>query len=59
MLQGSVFHPHVDGETRGWASTVAIAFALIAGISFAVDLTISLGASLPAKVPGHEKPLVR
>jgi hypothetical protein len=53
MFRGAVTHLSSvgggeDHHGTGWASAVAILFAVIAVVSFAVDLTISLSGPQPA-----------
>jgi hypothetical protein len=53
MFRGAVTHLSGVGEEEdhhgtGWASAVAILFAVVAAVSFAVDLTISLSGPQPA-----------
>jgi hypothetical protein len=49
MLRATFSHPTWRGEAQqhhsGWASAVAIAFAMLAAISFAIDITMTLSAS--------------
>ena len=53
----SVFHwrPRAPGEEGGafWAATVAILFAAVAAISFAVDQSLTL-SNLPAPPPASD-----
>lgn len=60
MLRGAVFHSPNDGGSRDWASIVAIVFAAIAAISWAVDLTVSLSGSASRVAPHTDsRPIVR
>jgi FlaG/FlaF family flagellin (archaellin) len=49
-----LFHRNVHGESSStaWAAIIAILFALVAAISFAVDQSVTL-SSLPAPPQAH------
>lgn len=59
MFRGAVFHSPAHDEGRVKASVVAIVFAAIAAVSFAVDVTISLSGSAPKAAVTQSRPIVR
>jgi len=52
MYRATIFHPAAPGDPRrrhesGWASAAAILFAVVAVMSLAMELIVTLSAVLP------------